>query len=91
MLYRIDNEITIVQSFLNVLSMFQICCWYNKVNGDQNKVEHISVRCSNCGKEIVLYMDNMNTKYKDVITSFVLNTVLHHVGMSWIIEINKHL
>ena len=29
-------------------------------------------------------MDNMNTKYKDIITSFVLNTVLHHVGMSWI-------
>ena len=36
-------------------------------------------------------MDNMNTKYKDIITSFVLNTVLHHVGMSWIIETKTYL
>ena len=31
-------------------------------------------------------MNNMNTKYKDTTTSFVLNTLLHHVGMSWIID-----
>ena len=36
-------------------------------------------------------MYNMNTKYKHIITSFVLNKVLHHVGMSWIIEANKNL
>ena len=36
-------------------------------------------------------MDNINKKYKNIITSFVLNTVLHHVGMSWIIKTNKHL
>ena len=29
-------------------------------------------------------MDNMNTKNKDIITSFVLIAVLHHVGMLWI-------
>ena len=33
----------------------------------------------------------MNTNYKDIITSFVLNTVLHHVVMSWIIETNQHM
>ena len=62
--------------------MFQMCCWYNKGADDQNKVEHISIRCSNCGKETYLSMDNMNTKYKDIITSFVFNTVLHPVGVS---------
>ena len=36
-------------------------------------------------------MKNMNTYYKDIITSFVLNTVLQNVGMSWIIETNQHL
>ena len=66
-------------------------CWYNKGNDDKNKVEHIAIRCSNCEKETGLYMDNMNTKFKDIIASFVLNTVLNHVGMSWIIETNKHL
>ena len=69
--------------------MFQINFWYNKGNNDQNKVEHIATRGSNCGKETVLSMDNMNTKYKDIITSFVLNTVLHHVGMSCIIKIKN--
>ena len=36
-------------------------------------------------------MDDMNTTYQDLITSFVLNIFLHHVGMLWIIEINIHL
>ena len=34
-------------------------------------------------------MNNMNTNYKDIITTFVLNTMLHHVGMSWIFETNQ--
>ena len=36
-------------------------------------------------------MDNMNTIYQDIITLFVLNTVLHHVGMLCLIETNQHL
>ena len=31
-------------------------------------------------------MDNMNTKYKDIVTVFMLNTFLHRFGMSWMIE-----
>ena len=61
--------------------MFHIRCWYNKGHYDKNKVEHIAIRCSNCGKETGLSMDNINTKYKDITTSYVLNKVLHHVGM----------
>ena len=53
--------------------MFQIRCWYNKGNDDKNKVEHSAIRCSNCGKQTGSYMDNMNTKYKDIITTFVFN------------------
>ena len=64
-------------------------CWYKKGHGDQNKVENVVIRCSNCGKETGLSMTNMNTNYRDIITSFVLNTMLHHVGMSWIIEAKK--
>ena len=36
-------------------------------------------------------MDIMNTNYKDIFTLFVLNTLLHHVGMSWIIETHEQL
>ena len=71
-------------------SMFHISCWYNKGHDDQNKVENIDIRCSNCGKETVLSMKNMNTNYKDIITSFVLNTVLQYVCMSWIIKTKKN-
>ena len=34
-------------------------------------------------------MKNTYTNYKDIITKFVLNTVIHHVGMSWTIETNQ--
>ena len=71
--------------------MLHICFWYNKGHEDQNNVNHIAIRCSNCGKETGLSRKNMNTNYKDIITSFVLNTVLHHVNMSWIIQTNKPL
>ena len=36
-------------------------------------------------------MDNINTTYQDIITSFVLNTILHHVVMLWIIETYEQL
>ena len=42
-------------------------------------------------KKIGLSMNNMNSNYNDIITSFVLNTVLHHIGMSWIIETHEQL
>ena len=71
--------------------MFNISCWYNKGHDDQNKVEHISIICSNCGKKTGLSMKNMNTNHKYIIASFLLNKVLQHVGMSWIVEANKHL
>ena len=70
--------------------MFQICCWYNKGEDDKNKMGNISIRCVNCGKETNISLDDINTTYQDIIPSFVLNTVLHHVGMLWKIETNQH-
>ena len=35
--------------------------------------------------------DNLNTTYQDIITTVVLNTMLHHVGMLWIIETHEKL
>ena len=56
--------------------MFQIRFWCDNKHDDQNKVKIISIMCSNCEKETGLYMKNMNTNYKNIITSFVLNKVL---------------
>ena len=36
-------------------------------------------------------VDNLNTTYQDIITTFVLNTILHHVSMLWIIVIHEQL
>ena len=39
----------------------------------------------------MIYVENLNTTYQDIITSFVLNTMLHHVDMLWIIEMHEQL
>ena len=33
----------------------------------------------------------MNTTYQDIITTFVLDTMLHHVGMLWLIKTHEQL
>ena len=84
--YRIDNDITLLPSLLKIFSMFQMRFCYDKEPDNQNDVNIIALRCNDCGKETGLYMNNMNTKYKYIITPFFLNTLLHHVDMSWIVE-----
>ena len=61
--------------------MFQMRFWYDKEPDDHNDMEIIAIRCNNCGKETGLSMYNINTKYKYIVTVFVLNTLLHHVVM----------
>ena len=39
----------------------------------------------------MIYMDIMNTTYQDIITNFVFNKMLHHVGMLQIIETHEQL
>ena len=36
-------------------------------------------------------VDILDTTYQYIITNFVLNTMLHHVGMLWIIETHEEL
>ena len=38
----------------------------------------------------MLSMDNINTTYKYIITSSVLNIVLQRVDMLWVIKTNQH-
>ena len=47
--------------------------WYYTEPDYKNDVKNIYIKCSNCGKETALYMDNMNINYKDIFTIFVLN------------------
>ena len=72
--------------------MFKIKCWYSPWGAEiKNTAEKIAIRCSNCGNETIIDVDNLNTTYQDIITTFVLNTMLQNVGMLWIIETNEQL
>ena len=88
---KIQNEITLLTTFLKQISMSQMCFCYNKEPDEKNDVKIIAIRCIHCGRETGLSMKNINTNYKDIITSFVLNALLHHFVMSWIIETHEQL
>ena len=49
----------------------------------------ISIRCINCKRETGLYLKNKT--FGEMVTTFVLNAIFHHVGMSWIISSNKEM
>ena len=55
----------------------------------KNRAEKIAISCSNCGKETMVDVGNFNTTYQDIFTSFVLNTMLYHIGILCIIETNE--
>ena len=60
-------------------------------NDKKQTVEKVPIRCGNCGKETMIYLDILENDYQEIITTFVLNTMLHHVGMIWIIENHEYL
>ena len=50
---------------------------------DRYKVEAIAIRFINSKKETGLYL--RTPKLEETITKFLLNAILYHVGMLWII------
>ena len=83
---RIENNKNILPSLLNIFSMFKIKYWCNTTKDEIKYTgEKFDIRCSNCGKETMIDVYNMNTTYQYIITTFVFNTMLHHVGILLII------
>ena len=67
--------------------MFEICLSYKK-----GILDIISLNCTNCKRETGLDSEkNFSWLIDEVITKFVLNSILHHVGMSWITSSNKEM
>ena len=56
---------------------------------DGDKLEAIAIRCINCKKETGLYLGT--STLEEMITKFVLNAILHHVGLSLIICSNEEM
>ena len=59
------------------------------LNCDKEKLDVIYIRCINRKRETGLFLKN--TTFDEMITKFLLNAILHHVGMSWIISSNKEM
>ena len=55
-------------------------------------LDTVSFKCINCKRETGLDPETSFTwVYDEIITKFVLNVMLHHVGMSWIIISNQEM
>ena len=64
-----------------MFSMFEICLRVGDVDLDS-----VSLMCINCKRETGLKSKSgFEEFYGKIITPFVMNAMLHHVGMSWII------
>ena len=67
--------------------MFEI-----RLSCGDNDLNAVSLKCINCKKETGINSETPFTwVYDQVITKFFLNTMLHHVGMSWIISPNQEM
>ena len=79
-------------SLMKYFSMFKIKCWWNQRENDlKQTVVSFSIRCSYFGKEAMIYVDHLKTTYQDIITTFVSNTMLNHVGLLCIIENHEQI
>ena len=67
--------------------MFKLRLFDDKHYKGENVVDAISIRCSNFNKDTILHIKY--TTIEGMITIFVLNAILNHVGMSWIICSNN--
>ena len=66
-----------------------MCLFYYKYNEEDNVVETIYIKCSNCRRSTGLYLKDKT--FQEIITQFVLNKVLYNVGLYWIISSKKQV
>ena len=82
-----QNDIHLTSSLLKMFSMFEIFLSIGDVDLDE-----VSLKCINCKREIGLTnKSGFEELYNKIITPFVMNSMLHHVGMSWIISSKEEM
>ena len=79
----------LIPSLLKLFAMIQLRLFDDKQDEEGNVVDIISIMCISCNKETELHFKD--TPIEEMITKFVLNAILHHVGMLWIICSNKEM
>ena len=79
----IKNDTPLTSSLLKMFSMFEIFLSVGDVNLDE-----VSLKC-NCKRSTGLKTKSGKELYDKMITPFVMNSMLHHFGMSWMISSKK--
>ena len=74
----------LISSLLKVFDVFELRLSYKEGN-----LNVVSLRCINCKIETGLFLKINSLIFDEMIPKFVLNKILHLVGMSWIISSNK--
>ena len=70
-----------------MFAMFEI-----RLSYEDKELDVVSIKCINCKRETVLdSKTNFTWVYDEIDTKFVLNAILYHVGMSWIISSNQEM
>ena len=78
------SDIPLTTSLLKMFSMFGIKMTVGDVN-----VDEVPLMCINCKRKTHLQPNSGKDFYDKMITPFVMNSMLHHVGMSWMISSKK--
>ena len=79
-----NNKKGLISSLLKVFAMFEI-----RLSYEDKKIDIVSLKCINSKRETGLDSETIfYWVFDEVITKFVLNAILHHVGLSWIISSN---
>ena len=82
-----QDDTHLTSSLLKMFSMFEI-----RLSCGDGGLDIVSLKCINCKKETGLNEETgFKEFYYEVIPQFVLNSMLHHVGMSWIISSKKEM
>ena len=75
---KLENNHGLVSSLLRVFAMFEI-----RLSFKGEKLDVVSLKCINCKIETDLDSEtSLFWVFDEEITKFVLNSILHHVGMS---------
>ena len=84
---KIQENKGMISSLLNTFAMFEI-----HLSDGNKELDVLSIKCTNCKIETGLDSETSFTwVYDEIVTKFVLNEMLHHVRMSWIIRSNREM
>ena len=78
------SDIPLTTSLLKMFSMLRVKMTVRDVN-----VDEVSLMCINCKRKTYLQPKSEKEFYDKMITPFVMNSMFHHVGMSWMITSKK--